>query len=282
MNKEIIETKDGEIVENTTFEQDIATIKDVTTKAFLVTGKVLQGIQADKKYKEAGYKTFKEAVEIELGLKQSRAYQLMDAVVVYENFHNCGTFLPTNESQIRPLAKLLPEQQLEVWQEVAKDKVPTAKEVENFVKEKFPKPAKEKKKETKKEQEPANVVDNTIVQDLQIEIEQLKEKIKELQGVCMQAVSIEAELMQYKQTYGELVSTVDSSTNNEEDLTISREKAFEFIKSNGNDIQIMAITSETLPNEKLFNLLEAVKREKLKHLPPSSIESSIINAKGIK
>lgn len=134
MSKDLMTMDEYNVADNTTFEQDITTIKDVTTKAFLITGKLLQNIHAGKKYKDAGYKTFKEAVECELDLKQSRAYQLMDAVVVYENFHNCGTFLPTKEAQVRPLTKLNPEQQLEIWQEVAKDKVPTAKEVSEAVK----------------------------------------------------------------------------------------------------------------------------------------------------
>ena len=74
----------NELINTTTFQEDIAIIKDSTTKVFLVSGKILQGIQDNKKYKESGYKTFAEAVKSELGLDKPYAYRLMSAAKAYE------------------------------------------------------------------------------------------------------------------------------------------------------------------------------------------------------
>lgn len=130
MNNEIIEHLQGELIIGTTYEEDINTIKDASSKAFLISGKILANIQDDKKYKDAGYKSFAEAIKIDFGIKKAYAYYLINSVKIYENLSTqVDTFLPTEERQLRPLSVLAPAQQIEVWQEVAKDKVPTAKEV---------------------------------------------------------------------------------------------------------------------------------------------------------
>jgi hypothetical protein len=49
---------------------------------------------------------------------------------------NCSQILPTNESQVRPLTKLSPQQQREVWQQAiasAGGKVPSSREVKDIV-----------------------------------------------------------------------------------------------------------------------------------------------------
>ena len=74
----------NELQKITTFQEDISVIKEATTKVFLVSGKILQGIQDNKKYKESGYKTFAEAVKSELGLDKPYAYRLMSAAKAYE------------------------------------------------------------------------------------------------------------------------------------------------------------------------------------------------------
>ena len=135
--------------EDSTFQEDIALIKDATTKVFLISGKILQNIQDNKKYKQAGYKTFTEAIYAELQMKKSQAYRLIDAAIAYENLSPIGEFLlPTTESQIRPIAKLSKDEQIEVWKEVAKDKVPTAKEVQEAVNKKLNKVSGTKKSST--------------------------------------------------------------------------------------------------------------------------------------
>jgi hypothetical protein len=64
----------------------------------------------------------------------------MDASVVFDNLvEKCDPMdhiLPTNERQVRPLTKLEPQQQQEVWQQAVQEaggKVPTGKIVKDVV-----------------------------------------------------------------------------------------------------------------------------------------------------
>ena len=62
-------------------------------------------------------RTFEDYCKERWGLKQTRAYQLMDAAKISERIKNSTIVeLPATESQARPLAKLPPEQQPEAWQ----------------------------------------------------------------------------------------------------------------------------------------------------------------------
>ena len=54
----------NELINTTTFQEDIAIIKDSTTKVFLVSGKILQGIQDNKKYKEVPKHKHKRALAL--------------------------------------------------------------------------------------------------------------------------------------------------------------------------------------------------------------------------
>lgn len=250
----------------TTFEEDITTIKDCTTKVFLVTGKILQGIQDNKKYKEAGYKTFAEAVKIELGLDKRNAYYLIEAANVYENVNNCSQNLPTSESQLRPMAKLPAPEQIEVWQEVAKDKVPTAKEVQAAVDKRLG------KIKVKKVNVP--VIDTTKY----ITIEEHNKVVNDIiiaslkDGENFQKII--SELKERLAKYEPVVETVKTNT-------ISREAAYTFIKSFGNQIQCTAVQSSVLPDEKLFKLFAKVREEFQHNNPPQTWTSEITNAEKI-
>jgi hypothetical protein len=67
-----------------------------------------------------GYDTFKQYVEDRWQISEQHAYRLMDASVVRENLEKSiiVDFLPTSERQVRPLTRLEPAQQCEVWEEV--------------------------------------------------------------------------------------------------------------------------------------------------------------------
>lgn len=275
-----------EIVKTTTFVEDIATIKDITTKAFLVTGDILQHIYDDEKYKEVGYNTFAEAVDVELGMKQSNAYELMTASDTFkalsgapENFPE--NRLPTAVSQLRPIAKLLPEQQVEVWQEVAKDKVPTAKEVQEYVKEKFPK---KKKTTPKKPVVDIPIVDNTTkVEDntttsctncfaLETEIAVKDLRIAELERLLNDATD---ELMKHvteappqNVTKPEVVS---------EGRAIPREQAFDIIKERGNNNQVACITKTNPSNEQMYNIICVIVGKLLETTPPHLLPEELRN-----
>jgi len=65
------------------------------------------------------FQTFEAYCRERWGLKERHAYKLMDAAAVVENLQTCPIGqLPKTESQARPLTRLEPEVQREVWQEV--------------------------------------------------------------------------------------------------------------------------------------------------------------------
>jgi hypothetical protein len=91
-------------------------------QTFLEVGTALLAIRAGKLYR-ATHATFEAYCRQRWGLKQSRAYQLMDAADVVGSLksaaHETSTIveLPANEAQARPLARLDPEARHEAWQE---------------------------------------------------------------------------------------------------------------------------------------------------------------------
>jgi len=100
-------------------------------RTFVQVGHALTEIRERKLYRmKAG--SFERYCKELFDIAKSRVHQLMDAAEVVENFHNCGSFsdghqlLPINEAQVRPLAKLDPDQQVAVWK-AALDSAPNGK-----------------------------------------------------------------------------------------------------------------------------------------------------------
>lgn len=100
-------------------------------RTFVQVGQALAEIRERKLYRLKAM-TFEKYCKDLFDIAKSRAHQLMDAAVVVQNFHNCGSFvegsqlLPVNEAQVRPLAKLNAEQQVAVWK-AALDSAPNGK-----------------------------------------------------------------------------------------------------------------------------------------------------------
>jgi hypothetical protein len=87
-------------------------------KSFYDVGRALTEIRDRELYKiNAGgeYQTFEAYCRGEWGISRPRAYQLIDAATVQENLSTIvDKQIP--ESQVRPLTRLKPEQQLGAWQ----------------------------------------------------------------------------------------------------------------------------------------------------------------------
>ena len=81
---------------------------------FLDVGKALAKIQRDRLYR-ADFKTFELYCTDKWQYKKSQAYRLIGAAEVVEHLSPIGDKLPLNESQVRPLLGLEPEQQIEAW-----------------------------------------------------------------------------------------------------------------------------------------------------------------------
>lgn len=98
--------------------QQCETIIEEGLRTFVDVGGALLKIRDSKLYRQ-DYSTFEKYCKDRWELKQSRAYQLMDSVKVIRNLESSTNVeLPENEAQARPLTKLEPEAQREVWREV--------------------------------------------------------------------------------------------------------------------------------------------------------------------
>ena len=111
-------------------------------QAFFVAGQALKALRDKRLYRET-HATFESYVRDRFDFTKRAAYYLIDAHEVVNNLKseqfvhsNKSTILPTKESQCRPLAKLPPERQREVWQiavDKAKGKVPSARIVKEII-----------------------------------------------------------------------------------------------------------------------------------------------------
>ncbi|WP_341529869.1 hypothetical protein WKK05_11430 [Nostoc sp. UHCC 0302] len=94
----------------------------------------------DRRLYRSTHRTFEEYCRDRFGHSRRQSYLLMDAAVVFDNLiEKCDQFdhiLPAAEGQVRPMTKLEPQQQQEVWLkavEQAGGKVPPARIVKNVV-----------------------------------------------------------------------------------------------------------------------------------------------------
>ena len=113
---------------------------------FYQIGEDLKYINENRLYRSQ-YKDFADYVKNRWGLRLRQAYHLISSFEVFanlKNLHNCAknepTFvLPTAEYQVRSLAKLEPEEQVEIWKRaIAQNngKIPTGQRIQELVKEK--------------------------------------------------------------------------------------------------------------------------------------------------
>ncbi|MHC0068592.1 hypothetical protein ACWATR_37980 [Nostoc sp. UIC 10890] len=129
-----------EIPELTEEEQrDRLHLERKVERAFFEAGKALAELR-DRRLYRSTHKTFEEYCRDRFGHSRRQSYLLMDAAVVFDNLlEKCDPLdhiLPTNERQVRPMTKLEPQEQQEVWVkavEQAGGKVPPARIVKNVV-----------------------------------------------------------------------------------------------------------------------------------------------------
>ncbi len=128
-----------EVTELTQEEQsDRLHLERKVERAFFEAGKALIELR-DRRLYRSTHKTFDEYCLGRFGYNRSRSYQLVDAAVVVDNLQKCPQIvdiLPTAEGQVRPMTKLEPQEQQEVWVkavEQAGGKVPPARIVKDVV-----------------------------------------------------------------------------------------------------------------------------------------------------
>ncbi|MDZ8261963.1 hypothetical protein [Nostoc sp. ChiQUE01b] len=136
----IIDVSAVEVPELTEQEQsDRLHLERKVERAFFEAGKALAELR-DRRLYRSTHRTFEEYCRDRFGHSRRQSYLLIDAAVVFDNLaEKCDPLdhiLPNNERQVRPLTKLEPQQQQEVWQkaiEEAGGKVPSARIVTDVV-----------------------------------------------------------------------------------------------------------------------------------------------------
>lgn len=121
---------------------------------FIDVGAALLEIRNSRLYLHE-YSTFEQYCREKWSMARRTAYQLMDAVAVVDNVCQ-GAQIPTTERQVRPLAKLEPEEQRTAWQraiETAPEGKVTGAHVQKIVDAIKPKKPKKLKKKPEQEQQ---------------------------------------------------------------------------------------------------------------------------------
>jgi hypothetical protein len=131
MESTAVEVMDLTVQEKTELAE-LETVIENGMKHFLVVGRALLRIRDSRLYRDT-HRTFNDYCRDRWGMTRMRASQLIAAVAVSENV-NPG--LQIGEKHLRPLTRLEPEKQREVWQEAVETapggKV-TAEHVEDVV-----------------------------------------------------------------------------------------------------------------------------------------------------
>lgn len=146
-----------------TEEQRLQTLEEIINQnlsAFYDVGCALKEIRDNQLYKLQGYSNFEDYCQEKWDMGRTYAHRLEVAVNVIDNLKMLpigNKILPVNESQVRPLTRLLPEEQRQAWEKVIetapviedKPKV-TAKLVEEVVSQVTGQVPKEKKSKDEK------------------------------------------------------------------------------------------------------------------------------------
>ncbi|OYD95866.1 hypothetical protein CDG77_10320 [Nostoc sp. 'Peltigera membranacea cyanobiont' 213] len=129
-----------EVEELTDYAQsDRLLLERKVERAFFEAGKALAELR-DRRLYRSSHRTFEDYCRDRFGHSRRQSYLLMDAATVFDNLVEiCDQIdhkLPTAEGQVRPITKLEPQEQQEVWLravELAGGKVPTGRIVKDVV-----------------------------------------------------------------------------------------------------------------------------------------------------
>ena len=101
---------------------------------FCETGRALKEIRDNRLYKLALFDTFEAYARARWDISRAHAYRLITYCQVIRNLSPIGDTLPTNESQIRHLARLKPLEQRRVWKDFLDSGTElTARNIKRFI-----------------------------------------------------------------------------------------------------------------------------------------------------
>jgi len=101
---------------------------------FVTVGRALREIRDKRLYKKALFDTFELYVRGRWDMGRAHAYRLIAFCDTMSNLSPIGDILPENEAQIRPLARLTPCEQRELWKDFVKSGATmTARSIKKFI-----------------------------------------------------------------------------------------------------------------------------------------------------
>ncbi|MCW6052696.1 hypothetical protein K4039_22120 [Lyngbya sp. CCAP 1446/10] len=120
--------------------QELESIVENGLQIFYEVGKALDEIRELKLYRET-HKSFEGYCRERWAIARRTADQFIGAARVIENLSAIALKIPTKENQVRPLAGLPPELQIQIWQEAVESSpngMPTGAAVKRLVEQRFP------------------------------------------------------------------------------------------------------------------------------------------------
>lgn len=162
-------------------------------QGFYELGKALDEIRQSRLYRQS-YKNFEAYCRDRLGIARQTAHRFIAATQVVDNLAKTGLQIPKKENQVRPLAKLTPEQQVKIWGEavdLALDGQPTGASVKRLV---------DKHLSSDEEQTtPSSSNRYSEVDRLRLENQELKEREKRAAEIAAQFEELRREKQQLRE-----------------------------------------------------------------------------------
>jgi hypothetical protein len=84
-------------------------------RLFFEIGKALFEIKEARLYRTALFENFNAYTKARWDMCRAHAYRLIQSYEIIKNLSPIGDILPVNESQVRPLVRLKPIEQREIW-----------------------------------------------------------------------------------------------------------------------------------------------------------------------
>jgi hypothetical protein len=101
---------------------------------FVSVGRALKEIRDNRLYKQALFETFEIYVRRRWDMGRAHAYRLIVFYEIISNLSPIGDILPENEAQVRPLTRLKPCEQRELWKDFVKSGSDvTARSIKKFI-----------------------------------------------------------------------------------------------------------------------------------------------------
>lgn len=101
---------------------------------FVSVGRALREIRDNRLYKQALFETFEAYVRARWDMGRAHAYRLIAFYEIIGNLSPIGDILPENEAQVRPLTRLTPCEQRELWKDFVKSgSEVTARSIKKFI-----------------------------------------------------------------------------------------------------------------------------------------------------